>query len=71
MQMKQILRAGLLALALAQQLASETLEAPVTSEPPVLAPASSSVGSTDILISVLAVLLVWAAVQQNERAKSG
>ena len=71
MQIKQILRAGILVMAVAQPLAAETLEAPVTSEPPVLAPASSSVGSTDILISALAVLLVWAAVQQNERAKSG
>ena len=71
MQIRQILKCCIVAVAIAQPVAAETLEAPVTSEPPVLAPATSSVGSTDILISVLAVLLVWAAVQQNERAKSG
>lgn len=71
MQIGQILKISVLATAMAQPLAAETLKAPATSEPPVLAPASSSVGSTDILISVLAVLLVWAAVQQSERAKSG
>lgn len=64
---KTILAICLTAMASAPTFA-ETLQPPAQAEQPTLAPPTSSVGSTDILITVLATLLIWAAVQQTADA---
>ena len=66
---KALLMAVTILATLAAPVRAEELSAPAPASDPALSPATSSVGSTDILITTLAVLLVWAAVQQNERAK--
>ena len=68
-QMRIMIVAIALAATAALPLAADTVTPPQLAENPPL-PAASSVGTTDILISTLAVLLIWAAAQQNARAKS-
>ena len=67
--MRTTLLAGLITAQIASSVSAQELTPPVVAEPSNLPQASTSVGTNDILISVLAALLVWAAVQQNERAK--
>jgi len=50
---------------------AETLTPPRAAEDNSLAAPTSSVNPQNIIITVLAALIVWAAVQQDQSAKSG
>ena len=49
--------------------AADTLEPPETIVETALPAPLASVGTTELIITVLAALLVWAAVEQNNRSK--
>jgi hypothetical protein len=69
--LKSIIAATALAAALGTQGMAQTLDPPAVADDTPRGSITSSLGTTEILISVLALLLIWAAYDQNAEANSG
>jgi hypothetical protein len=68
--MNSIMAAAALVISLGTQGVTQTLDPPVVTQDRSSGSVTSSLGPTEILITVLALLLVWAAHDQNDRANA-
>ena len=67
--MRNTICTAAMVLCLGLPVSADTLEPPETIVETALPAPLASVGTTELIITVLAALLVWAAVEQNNRSK--